>query len=171
MNEHQSLWWEQALSDHRLLLSLIKQGVEQCHLLHYLQMATEKLTKAYLWRSGKPPLKSHKGFRDFFRLVILSQKKDNQKKIAELFQFNSFQSLKSWSYKGLPIVYEIERLAPSLSNNGPNPEYPWPHDLPEYSPVNFSFPAWSKLTETAEGRHLMKIIQIAIVEFPKLTSL
>ena len=48
MNDAQELWWRQARSDHALFVRLRRIGAEECHLLHYLQMATEKLSKAYL---------------------------------------------------------------------------------------------------------------------------
>jgi hypothetical protein len=62
MNRIQDLWWQQARSDHQLFTSLRGTGCAQCHLLHYLQMATEKIAKAYFWRSGSAPPKSHAGF-------------------------------------------------------------------------------------------------------------
>ena len=62
MNEAQRLWWEQSKSDLRIFKQLRKLGAHPCHLLHYLQMATEKISKAYLWRSGKVPPKAHTGF-------------------------------------------------------------------------------------------------------------
>jgi hypothetical protein len=46
MTDAQRLWWAQAKSDHGVFVLLRKQGVHDCHLLHYLQMATEKLAKA-----------------------------------------------------------------------------------------------------------------------------
>ena len=55
MNDAQELWLRQARSDHALFLQLRRTGADECHLLHYLQMATEKLSKAYLWRSGHAP--------------------------------------------------------------------------------------------------------------------
>ena len=54
MNTFQGLWWQQAKSDHQVFQRLRSEGVAQCHSLHYLQMVTEKLAKAYFWRSGSP---------------------------------------------------------------------------------------------------------------------
>ena len=47
MIDAQRLWWEQSKSDLRVFKQLRALGAHPCHLLHYLQMATEKLSKAY----------------------------------------------------------------------------------------------------------------------------
>ena len=44
-------------------------GRRTCHSLHHLQMVTEKIAKAYFWRSGSPPPKSHAGFVQFLRFL------------------------------------------------------------------------------------------------------
>jgi hypothetical protein len=71
-----------------------------------------------------------------------------------------------WIRSVLPIAYELERLAPDLANNGPNPEYPWPHVQPEFAPVDFDFSVWASLT-TVQGRDLMRMIRIAVNRFPE----
>ena len=70
MTHAQDLWWRQAQSDHRLFVQLRRNGAHKCHLLHYLQMSTEKLSKAYLWRSGHAPPRSHTGFVRFLRALL-----------------------------------------------------------------------------------------------------
>ena len=70
MNDAQELWWRQARSDHALFVQLRGAGAHDCHLLHYVQTATEKLSKAYLWRSGHAPPKSHTGFVRFLRALL-----------------------------------------------------------------------------------------------------
>src|SRR5208283_5496445 len=69
MNPEQELWWRQAESDHSVFVHLRRAGIPECHLLHYLQMATEKLSKAYLWRSGHAPPRTHVGFVRFLRAL------------------------------------------------------------------------------------------------------
>ena len=59
MNSQQRLWFEQTRSDHSVLMLLRKQDAAPCHQLQYLQMVTEKLGKAYFWRTGSPPPVSH----------------------------------------------------------------------------------------------------------------
>jgi len=164
MNEYQKLWWQQAQSDHATFLIIRRQGV-QCHTLHSLQMVTEKIAKAYFWRSGSPPPRSHAGFVQFLRFLGQTRQK-NQDRIANLFTFTRFTDFQNWIRTVLPLAYELERLAPALANNGPNPEYPWPHAHPQFAPVNYNFDAWTSLT-SGQGRDLMRIIQIAVNRFPE----
>jgi len=165
MNDYQRHWWEQARSDHSVLVVLRRQGSAPCHQLHYLQMVAEKLAKAYLWRSGAPPKKKHAGFGLFMRLP-LQVPQSRQQQIAEIFAFRRFEDLQNWTMTALPLIYELERLAPALANDGPNSEYPWPHIAPEQTPATFDFPIWRQFTETGRGRQLVQIIKTAIDQFP-----
>ncbi len=165
MNKYQEHWWEQAKSDHAVLVLLRRQNSSQCHQLHYFQMVAEKLAKAYLWRSGAPPKKRHAGFGQFMRL-LLQIPQPKQQQIADIFAFGRFEDLQNWTTTALPLIYELERLAPALSNDGPNPEYPWPHLAPQNAPATFDFPIWRQLTETGRGRQLLLIIKTAIDQFP-----
>ncbi len=171
MNEYQNLWWDQAKSDYHIFEILLKRDdVGQCQLLHYLQMATEKLAKAYLWRHKDVPPKSHKGLVYFFRLLLQNCDSKNQDRIAELFKFTRFIDFQTWVKSALTIVYDVEHLAPSLANNGPNPEYPWPHDEPAIAPANHDFQVWKDL-DSGKGRRLLKVIEIAIRQFDEFASL
>lgn len=118
MNSSQQVWWEQAKSDHDTFVVIRGLGVAQCDSLHYLQMATEKIAKAYFWRSGSPPPRSHAGFAQFLR--FLGQTRSNvRERVARLFTFNRFTDFQNWIRTVLPIAYDLERLAPALANNGP----------------------------------------------------
>ena len=165
MNSYQELWWQQATSDHDAFALLRGQGIAQCHSLHYLQMATEKLAKAYFWRSGNPPPKSHTGLRQFLKFLGHIGQRDRDR-IANLFSFNRFTDFQNWIRAVQPIAYDLEHLAPDLANDGPNPEYPWPHAEPQNAPVNFNFPVWASLT-SGQGRDLMRVIHIAVNRFPE----
>ena len=165
MNKYQQYWWEQARSDHEVLVVLRRQGSAPCHQLHYLQMVAEKLAKAYLWRSGTPPKKIHAGFGLFMRL-LLQVPQSRQRQIADLFEFGRFADLQNWTKAALPLIHELERLARALANDGPNPEYPWPHLAPQNAPATFDFPIWRRFAETGRGRELLKFIKTAINQFP-----
>ena len=165
MNKYQQYWWEQARSDHQILVVLRRRGDAPCHQLHYLQMVTEKLAKAYFWRSGTPPRKIHAGFGLFMRL-LLQVPQPKQRQLADLFEFGRFTDLQNWTMAALPLIYELERLAPALANDGPNPEYPWPHRAPKHAPATFHFPIWQQLTKTGQGRQLVQIIKTATDQFP-----
>ena len=165
MNSCQEVWWQQATSDHEAFVLLRGQGIAQCHSLHYLQMVTEKTAKAYFWRSGMPPPRNHSGFVQFLRFLGQTRPNDRER-IATLFTFRRFSDFQNWLRATLPIAYELERLAPALANNGPNPEYPWPHAQPQYAPANHEFAIWSSLA-SGQGRDLMRIIRIAVNRFPE----
>ena len=66
MNTEQELWWRQAQSDFAIFVKLRKIGAHECHLLHYLQMATEKFSKANSWKGGRPR-ESHVAFKNFLK--------------------------------------------------------------------------------------------------------
>jgi hypothetical protein len=166
MNSFQELWWKQAKSDHDLLIRLRELGASPCHQLHYLQMTTEKLGKGYFWRSGVPPLKSHASFVQCLR--AFSQVRGSERsRLANAFQFRRHADLRSWIRSALPLAYRLERLAPALAGDGPNPEYPWPPDIPTKAPVDFEFDVWNELVETGNGRRLLRIVELAIDRFPQ----
>jgi hypothetical protein len=166
MNDFQRIWWQQAKSDHEVFLLLRRQGTHPCHLLHYLQMATEKLAKAYFWRSGTAPPRSHVGLRQFL-LRLATAVSAERSRIAEVLAFSRFDDFQNWNRSIAPLAYGLERLAPSLvQGNGPNPEYPWPHAAPQYAPADYDFEIWSELTNTARGRQLQQVIAAAVANFP-----
>ncbi|MDY0168431.1 MAG: hypothetical protein RBS80_17915 [Thermoguttaceae bacterium] len=90
----------------------------------------------------------------------------DRERTARLFSFNRFSDFQDWIRTVLPIAYDLERLAPDLANNGPNPEYPWPHAQPTCAPVSHNFDVWVSLT-TGQGRDLMRVIRIAVERFPE----
>ncbi|QDU14408.1 hypothetical protein CA11_22140 [Gimesia maris] len=79
MNSYQEQWWHQAKSDHEAFIFLKSAGIAQCHTLHYLQMVTEKIAKAYLWRSGSPPPRSYAGFVHFLRFLGQIRQTDRER--------------------------------------------------------------------------------------------
>jgi len=66
----------------------------------------------------------------------------------------------------LPLAYELQQIAPALAGNGPNTEYPWPHEKPVFAPATFNFPIWASLI-SGQGRHLMRVIHLAVERFPE----
>lgn len=126
-------------------------------------MATEKLAKAYFWRSGSPPPRSHAGFVQFLRFLGQVRQKDRVR-LASLFSFNRFADFQSWIRNTLPLAYDLERLTPDLASDGPNLEYPWPHAQPRFAPVNHMI--WTALA-SRHGRDLMRFIRLAINRFPE----
>jgi hypothetical protein len=166
MNQYQKLWFEQVRSDHSVLMTLRKQGAESCHQLHYLQMVTEKLGKAYFWRTGNPPRKSHISFVRFLQ-TLDDRPRAEVDRIAKLLGFAKGTALGAWIKTVAPLAHALERLAPSLAgDSGPNPEYPWPRAAPIHAPALFDFEIWKELRDTTRGRLLIQVIKKAVEEFP-----
>jgi hypothetical protein len=164
MNAAQNLWWEQAKSDWGLFLQLRRSSAAPCHLLHYVQMATEKLSKAYLWRSGLPPPKSHTGFIRFLK-AILVRRPAELAWIAKALEFERPESMQKWATSVQPLAYTLQRMAPAEARNGPNPEYPWPHEAPTHCPATHPFALWEVLSGTGQGRKMIEFIHRAIRRF------
>jgi hypothetical protein len=153
MKEEQRLFLVQAKSAYAVykLLNADK-SLHHCHALHYLQMATELLSKANAWKSG-PIGKSHRALVSF--LKGLSSNTKAQKQLGYEGQNQN------WTHtirKITPIAESLQEMAPALANDGPNPEYPWPTDAPTATPVEYTFPIWEELTETSYGRTLISLI-------------
>src|SRR5438105_3289412 len=106
MNSFQTLWWEQTRSDHSVLLLMRRQGINPCQQLHYLQMVTEKLGKAYFWRTGRSPRKSHASLVRF--LQALDDRPEPERfRIAELFGFGRAQDFENWIPTITPLAYAL----------------------------------------------------------------
>jgi hypothetical protein len=167
MNGYQQVWWEQTRADHNVLVLLRGKDASPCHQLHYLQMVTEKLGKAYFWRTGRPPRTTHASLVRFLQ-ALDDRPAPDAKRIAEILGFGRPQDLENWIPTITPLAYDLERLAPHLAGfNGPNPEYPWPHAAPVHAPVSYPFIVWGELTETGRGRQLLRVIDAAVLKFPQ----
>ena len=155
MNEYQRLFLVQARTDFAVLGLLRRQpDVPPCHALHYLQMATEMLGKAFAWRRGKRhrPKKSHRAFVAFLR--SLTTNRQAQKRLDydgqnELWRENIRTSIR--------LAEAIEDLAPSLAGDGPNPEYPWREADPQIAPAEHTFAIWHEL-QTSAGRQFLHFL-------------
>ncbi len=167
MNRYQQVWWEQTRADYKVLLLLRRVGAAPCHQLHYLQMVTEKLGKAYFWRLGRPPRTTHASFVRFLQ-ALDDRRAPDVDNIAGLLGVGRSQDLENWIRTITPLAYDLERLAPDLAGaDNPNPEYPWPHAAPVHAPVSHPFNVWAELTETGRGRQLLRVLDAAVRQFPR----
>jgi hypothetical protein len=164
MNEAQRVWWRQAQADHTLFVQLRSRGAPECHMLHFLQMTTEKLSKAYFWRSGTAPPKTHAGFGRFLK-ALLDRPSAELDQIALVLDFARRRDLESWVRSVQPLAYALEQMAPAEAGDGPNPEYPWPHMTPTECPIDYTFPLWRQLTEMGQGRKLLEIVKRSVERF------
>jgi len=154
MNESQRLFLVQARADHRVFrVFRADTSLPACHALHYLQMATELLGKAQAWKHG-PAVTSHKAFVSFLRGLVTNRAAQSR------LGYNRRNDHWAQTLRGGVLFAEaIERLAPSLAGDGPNPEYPWPPDDPHHAPVEFAYPLWAELQTTAAGRKFLTLIE------------
>jgi hypothetical protein len=157
MNAQQLAFLRQARSDWQIFCDLrARANRPACHDLHFLQMATEKLAKAFLWGSHTPT--GHAALVRFLRAVA------NKRRVSEALQMEPPALLQRRVHGVLPVAYQLERLAPDLAANGPNPEYPWPRELPTIAPADYDFDAWTAL-KSAKGRNLINLIDELLESF------
>jgi hypothetical protein len=89
----------------------------------------------------------------------------NRPRIAEMFGFGTFDGFQAWIRSTIPLARQVEQLSPSVMQDGPNAEYPWPHNAPAECPAEYQFDVWEDLKKS-HGRKLMRFIADAIEYFP-----
>lgn len=129
----------QASSDYRVfgLLRRIQGGCGLCHRLHFLQMAAEKLAKAFMAGSGSPgtrPAALHTAFTRF-----VQQAKQNRE-VRRRLGFESHIAYVKYIDSLSPPAKEVERLAPAIGGmDAPNVEYPWLQGTWIAAPISYPF--------------------------------
>ena len=159
----------QARSDWFVYRHLAGQGIPPCHPLHYLQMACEKLAKAYRLRDTgvivDEAVRKHAGFEKFIAaflncptMVAEYEGKDAQRA----------QLLKSSRH----LAREIEKLAPAIDRaaSPENAEYPWERegDTRIVVPCEYDYPSLSLLTHS-QGRNFLNLLERAFRDFDKVS--
>ncbi len=153
---------EQSRSDFTVY-SVHLQRVEECHRLHFLQMACEKIAKAYRLRDTESftedDLYSHVVFSKF----ILGFLKARQ--LKERFRSRDAKRRHIERYaRGLAA--SIERLAPAVDRDRTpeNAEYPWVSGGAVFVPARHGFAVSRGLAERA-GQEFLKLIETAIGDY------
>ncbi len=133
----------QALSDLQAR-ELLVNDADRCHSLHYLQMAAEKVCKAYLVRqNGEETLRRiHSYVKPVLPLIA--------RQTATLIPG---AHLRSWQHKAIKaFAREIEVLAPSCDEGDTrrdNSEYPWlDHTGAVQTPCLYAFPGLNERDRT-----------------------
>ena len=123
----------QARSNFEMLSFLRLHNAPFCHQLHFLQMATEKLGKGFATApGGGQPVKVHRAFVGFIRSVKSSVQ------LRQACHCGPGQ-IDAYIAALLPLARQIEDLAPSNANDGPNPEYPWQGSREIVAPAEYLF--------------------------------
>lgn len=138
-------------------------SVEECHRLHYLQMACEKIAKAYRLRDTQAPLEealtSHVAFSKFVDNLLASPQ------IRQRYQSRGAK-LREAGHTAHALAREIEKLAPAVDRNRSpiNAEYPWISGSDVVVPCLYTYPNLRLLTEPG-GREFLKLLKTAIEDF------
>ncbi len=120
-HDWRSAFLTQARSDYRVYQRLLElANIEQCHRLHYLQMATEKLAKAFLTDGTRMPRTVHSAF---VRFLQLAKQKQNAR-VRKTLRMPSGQ-FRAFLDGLLTTGQAIEHLVPEGSGQRINVEYPW----------------------------------------------
>ncbi len=124
--------------------------VAMCQKIHYLQMATEKLAKAFLSpHTGAPPPRVHTALVKFLRIS-----KGRPEIRRQLGYGENYQAYCSYIDSLLEVAGKIENLAPIGDRERPNPEYPWQDNSGKViSPATYLFPEFSR-HEIVKFQHL-----------------
>jgi len=154
----------QARSDWDVSEHLKETSLPTCHMLHYLQMATEKLAKAYLL-AGPTDIKSvrstHRAVTRFLQLLSRNEGLREEMGMKP-------RQLRTYVQQILPLAHKIESLAPSLAGNGPNPEYPWKAPAGAFhAPATHEFEIDTDL-DNSLGFNLIKLMRTLLAKFKVL---
>ncbi len=158
---------KQGASDFALyqLLSAMP-DVPICHLLHYLQMAGEKIAKAYRFRDTETAEErlttEHVAFSRFIQSYLGSPE------IKQRYAGKDEQ-LREIVKVARKLAREIEKLAPAVDRDTSpaNAEYPWLDDGRVVVPCEFTYPNLTLLTEPG-GRTFLRLLEMAIGDFERI---
>ncbi len=156
----------QSASDFALYNGLLREA-EECHRLHDLQMACEKIAKAYRLRDTESfqtdDLDSHVVFSRFILGLLKSAQIKERYRTAESKRRQNERYARTLSA-------EIERLAPAVDReqNPANAEYPWMQGETVFIPSRHQYPVFQRLLEPS-GRDFLKLIEIAIEDYHSIT--
>jgi hypothetical protein len=157
----------QARSDWAVFNLLQESEHPPCHALHYLQMACEKLAKAYRLRDTASPVTElvshHVGFTKFIRQYLLSPRFRDE-------YAGKHAKLHSLMQDAAKLAAEVEKLAPAIDRrNAPeNAEYPWEAGETVVAPCTWGFPSLSLLREQ-RGRTFLKLVSSALRDYESTT--
>lgn len=156
---------EQSRSDFAVY-SLYLQNAEECHRLHYLQMACEKIAKAYRLRDlvffNPDDLYSHVVFSKFITGFL----KSTPVKRRYLSQEAKRRQVERYARS---LAVEIEKLAPAVDREQTpaNVEYPWTAGEAIFVPCRHDYPVSRHLREQG-GRDFLKLLEIAIEDYENI---
>jgi hypothetical protein len=157
-------YYHQAYSDWTIFREFSgRSDVPRAQALHYLQMATEKLAKAYRLRDTNTDLEtlltSHVGFPAFLNVYMRSPK------ILDEYA-GKFAKWKAVNRYCQALARHVEMLAPAVNREvyPENAEYPWEAGERIIVPIFYDFPNLSFLQQP-QGRNFLNLIERAFRDF------
>ncbi len=130
----------------------------ECHKLLFLQMACEKLCKAFVLNAKVHPIEDVQSSHGFVKKHLPTIVKQEMS-----YGRQDFERLR-WAYEKIRLLArEIEVLNPSMDHDQrpENCEYPWKSGSDIQSPLDWNFEA-SRLLTLPAGRTFLKILRPAI---------
>ena len=142
------------------------QNAEECHCLHYLQMACEKIAKAYRLRDTPSFTEEDLYSHVVFSRLILNLLKAPPIKDRYHLQDAKRRHMERYA-RGLAVG--IERLAPAVDRERTpaNAEYPWMSGGAILVPTRYRFAVSGQLAEPS-GRDFLNLIAIVIEDFQSI---
>lgn len=129
-----------------------------CQQLHFLQMACEKLAKAYLYDNGPLPGNIQASHAHIAKHLPTALRETYIRLNGGLPNDRQFRHIRA-------VVREIELLAPTVESGGSRPdncEYPWEDSKGKICvPAEYSFPGLDLATNPA-GKILLKLLPLAM---------
>ena len=159
---------EQSRSDFAVYAVHLR-NAEECHRLHYLQMACEKIAKAYRLRDTRAftadDLYSHTVFSRFIQNFLKAEE------VTSRYQAQDAK-LKQVERYARSLAAEIEKLAPAVDRDltPANAEYPWTDGGTVSVPCRHRY-ALVPLLVAPAGREFLKLIETAIADYDNITLL
>jgi hypothetical protein len=143
---------KQARSDYLVSRHLNTSHLPLCHQLHYLQMASEKLAKAYLCRPGG----SHPGTTHHVQEKMLRVLKGRPDVRRELGFGENYHAYCAYIDSLISVAKVVENLAPAGGDcRTMNPEYPWADTSGQVlCPAEYDYPELAK-TDVLKFRQLI----------------
>ncbi len=155
----------QSMSDmHVFDMLFLRGGVDDCHIVHYLQMFTEKLAKAAIYSVSGNMKRSHIALTKLPKIMAT-------RRFAEKLGYqNRFDQYQAHLKRIAPFCLAIERSCPavaSLAEDMPNTEYPW---LPQNSakwiaPCDFSQTIINDIRGKADARQCVSFLRTLVDRF------
>jgi hypothetical protein len=148
----------QAQADFDTWNFLRKSELPECQKLHFLQMACEKLSKAYLCKAGSDPkhIQSSHAYTKKNLPVVLRDELVIQNAGAGL--------IRDFLKYARTLAREIELLSPAVDDVGQRPdncEYPWEDGKKLWTPMAYTFFTEQLLTHR-HARTVLKLINLTI---------